>query len=113
MPAAAPHEPAPSRRALLAGTFIAAATSAVGPFASARQARQGAAEPKLDMRPIPAIDERLPSVGLGTWQQFDIDLADQALRDERKAALKAFVDAGGTVVDSSPMYGRSEEVVGA
>ena len=65
------------------------------------------------MRLIPAIDERIPSIGLGTWQQFDIDLADPAAAAGCREALKAFFDAGGTVVDSSPMYGRSEEVVGA
>ena len=112
MPLSARNEPSPSRRALLAGTFLAAATSAVSPLVASTQERSPAA-PKLDMRRIPAIDQEVPSIGLGTWQQFDIDLGDQALREDRKAALKAFVDAGGTVVDSSPMYGRSEEVVGA
>lgn len=111
-----------SRRGLLAGSFLAAAAglgisgSAAGERPSMSRGRQDApseGESKLDRRMIPAINERIPSVGLGTWQQFDIDLADEAAVAERKAALKAFYDAGGRVVDSSPMYARSEEVVGS
>lgn len=49
----------------------------------------------------------LPKIGLGTWQTFDV--ADPA---PLAPVLKAFVELGGRVVDSSPMYGRSEEVVG-
>jgi diketogulonate reductase-like aldo/keto reductase len=62
-------------------------------------------------RPIPATGERLPIVGLGTWQAFDIgpDGRDWA---EGRAALRAFVDGGGRVVDSSPMYGRAEAAIG-
>ncbi len=55
--------------------------------------------------------ERLPRIGLGTWQTFDVgpsDAARQPLRD----VLAEFVKLGGRVVDSSPMYGRSEDVLG-
>jgi len=62
-------------------------------------------------RPIPSSGERIPAVGLGTWQTFDVG-TDRALREQRGETLRAFVDAGGTVVDSSPMYGSSERVVG-
>jgi aryl-alcohol dehydrogenase-like predicted oxidoreductase len=65
----------------------------------------------LAERRIPVSGELLPVVGLGTWQTFDAgnnktELA--ALTD----VLKTLVTGGGTVVDSSPMYGRSEKVVG-
>jgi diketogulonate reductase-like aldo/keto reductase len=51
----------------------------------------------------------LPVIGLGTWKTFD---AERALYPSRAAVLRTFVDDGGRVIDSSPMYGRSETVVG-
>ena len=62
-------------------------------------------------RPIPRTGEPLPVVGVGTWQTFDV-AADAPEREELKEVLKLLVDAGGSVVDSSPMYGRSERVAG-
>jgi diketogulonate reductase-like aldo/keto reductase len=62
-------------------------------------------------RPIPRTNEQLPVVGLGTWQAFDIG-ADRAALDQRKEVLRALFEAGGSVIDSSPMYGRAEAVVG-
>lgn len=62
-------------------------------------------------RPIPRSGERLPAVGVGTWQTFDVG-ADAAERAELKEVLRLLVQAGGSVVDSSPMYGRSERVAG-
>ena len=62
-------------------------------------------------RIIPASGERLPVIGLGTWQAFDVDLtADVRRRSEE--VLSLFVKLGGRVIDSSPMYGRAEEVIG-
>lgn len=60
---------------------------------------------------IPGTSEALPAIGMGTWQTFDIN-SQSSDRDNLKQVLKTFVDKGGTVIDSSPMYGRSEEVVG-
>lgn len=62
-------------------------------------------------RPVPASGERLPVIGLGTWQTFDVGAADAARRPLEQV-LKTFTDLGGTLVDSSPMYGRAERVVG-
>jgi diketogulonate reductase-like aldo/keto reductase len=63
------------------------------------------------MRAIPSTGELIPIVGLGTWQTFDVG-TDTAARAQLADVLAAFVDGGGTLVDSSPMYGTSETVVG-
>lgn len=62
-------------------------------------------------RPIPRSGEMLPAVGVGTWQTFDVG-PQAPERAELSAVLKLLVAAGGSVVDSSPMYGESEKVVG-
>lgn len=62
-------------------------------------------------RPIPATGERIPAIGMGTWITFNVG-DDQELRDNRLEVLRTFFTMGGTVVDSSPMYGTSEAVVG-
>jgi diketogulonate reductase-like aldo/keto reductase len=62
-------------------------------------------------RPIPSTKEQLPVIGLGTWQTFDVGTSDSA-RAPLRDVLAEFVSLGGRVVDSSPMYGRSEEVLG-
>jgi diketogulonate reductase-like aldo/keto reductase len=69
-----------------------------------------ASEPLLK-RAVPATGELLPTVGLGTWQAFDIP-SNGADFEAARAALGALLEGGGTVVDSSPMYGRAEAVVG-
>lgn len=66
---------------------------------------------KILTRAIPSSGENLPCIGVGTWQTFDV--GDQAsARNPLKEVLKTLVSKGGKVIDSSPMYGRSEEVVG-
>jgi diketogulonate reductase-like aldo/keto reductase len=62
-------------------------------------------------RPIPSTNEKIPTVGLGTWQTFDVGDNDTE-RTPLKEVLKTLVAKGGSVVDSSPMYGSSEKVVG-
>jgi aryl-alcohol dehydrogenase-like predicted oxidoreductase len=62
-------------------------------------------------RPIPRTGEPLPVVGVGTWKTFDVR-AISPERAELKDVLRLLVDAGGSVIDSSPMYGRAEGVVG-
>jgi diketogulonate reductase-like aldo/keto reductase len=62
-------------------------------------------------RPIPSTNEPLPVVGLGTWQAFDVG-AERAALDRRKEVLRILLEAGGKAIDSSPMYGRAEAVVG-
>ena len=62
-------------------------------------------------RPIPKTGETIPAVGLGTWQAFDV-AGDAAQTAQAREALKAFVDLGGRLIDSSPMYGSAESVSG-
>lgn len=62
-------------------------------------------------RPIPSSNEMLPVIGLGTWQTFDVGNSN-ADRAPLKKVLQTFIDQGGSVIDSSPMYGRSEDVAG-
>ena len=66
---------------------------------------------KMLTRPIPKTSEQLPVVGIGTWQTFDVGTGRAEL-DQRKEVLSILFDAGGRVIDSSPMYGRAEAVVG-
>ena len=93
-----------NRRTVLGGLGGAAATLGVGmPDARAQAA--------IDRRPIPSTGERIPAVGMGTWITFNVG-DDEALRRDRAAVLQKFFDEGGGMVDSSPMYGSSEAVVG-
>ncbi len=62
-------------------------------------------------RPIPRTGEMLPVIGLGTWQTFDVAKSPSA-RAPLKDVLREFVRLGGSVADSSPMYGNSESVLG-
>lgn len=62
-------------------------------------------------RQIPASRENLPAIGLGTWQTFDVGDSPDA-REPLRDVLKVLTEKGGAVVDSSPMYGSSEKVVG-
>jgi aryl-alcohol dehydrogenase-like predicted oxidoreductase len=61
-------------------------------------------------RLVPSTGERLPAVGLGTWITFDVGPGNA--RHARGEVLRAFFQAGGRLVDSSPMYGESESLIG-
>jgi diketogulonate reductase-like aldo/keto reductase len=62
-------------------------------------------------RPIPSTREEIPIVGLGTWITFNVG-DDPLLRGECAAVMAAFFEAGGRMIDSSPMYGSSQPVIG-
>src|SRR5882724_2540033 len=62
-------------------------------------------------RTIPSSGEKLPVIGLGTWRTFDVDLTSDTRR-ELEDVLSLFVKLGGRVIDSSPMYGHAEDVIG-
>ena len=73
--------------------------------------RSYADAPAMAARPIPASGEMLPVVGLGTYQSFDVG-SGAPERSPVKEVLRLFVQQGGKLVDSSPMYGPSEAVLG-
>ena len=62
-------------------------------------------------RPIPATGERLPSIGVGSWITFNVGSA-RADRAPLVPVLQTFFDRDGRLIDSSPMYGTSEAVIG-
>ncbi len=62
-------------------------------------------------RPVPRSGEMLPVIGVGTWQTFDVGQRAPE-RAELKNLLRVLVAGGGSVIDSSPMYGAAERVVG-
>lgn len=68
------------------------------------------ARPGRIMRQIPSTGEAVPAVGMGSWITFDV--SDPSLRDARVPVLQAFLEQGGALVDSSPMYGEAEAVIG-
>lgn len=72
--------------------------------------RPAGAQP-LAERPIPATGEALPVIGVGTWRVFDVG-DSPAERAPLREVLRHLVARGGRVVDSSPMYGAAESVVG-
>ena len=76
-------------------------------------AGRAAAQPEARMhqRKIPSSGETLPVVGVGTWRTFDVG-AQPAGRAPLAEVLRLLFDAGGSVIDTSPMYGSAEAVVG-
>jgi aryl-alcohol dehydrogenase-like predicted oxidoreductase len=66
---------------------------------------------KMQTRPIPSTGAPLPVVGCGTWRAFDVGTNPQE-RDRLGEVLRVLFESGGSVIDSSPMYGRAEGVVG-
>ena len=87
----------------------ALAVASLAPMASKSYAEPG--DFKVDKRAIPRSGELLPMVGLGTYQAFGVG-QDRSELDPLKEVLRLFVEHGGSLVDSSPMYGTAESVVG-
>jgi diketogulonate reductase-like aldo/keto reductase len=63
-------------------------------------------------RAIPSTGERLPAVGLGTWLTFDVPLGNAFAVSRRREVVERFFAGGGRVIDSSPMYGQAEALLG-
>jgi len=78
--------------------------------APSRQPANGDIHPSQVKR-IPSTNERITSIGMGTWITFDV-ADNQSIRDQRSQVLQTFFDNGGQMVDSSPMYGNAESVLG-
>lgn len=92
-----------TRRAVCQALSAAGVLAATGPSL--------AAESKMHERPIPATGERLPVIGLGTSDVFDVGKS-AAEREPLEEVLRIQLQAGGSLLDTSPMYGNSEEVAG-
>lgn len=94
-----------SRRAFLRSLAACGTCALVRP--SVAQAVPG----PLLVRPIPSTGETLPVVGLGSWITFNVG-SDRVARDACTDVMHNFFAAGGRLIDSSPMYGSSQEVIG-
>ena len=104
----ASREPAMwNRRDTLRALAAAGASAALRPSAASAQPQS---RPLLT-RPIPSTGEALPVVGLGSWITFNVG-DDPVARDACTDVMRNFVDAGGRVIDSSPMYGSSQDTIG-
>ncbi|MGL6244438.1 aldo/keto reductase [Pseudomonas sp.] len=105
------HTDGYTRRQILT---LAAGASAVFTFAPAFAETTPSKETggkNMLTRAIPSSSEPLPIVGLGTYRGFDVEPSSAAYK-QLPAVLRALFEKGGTVIDSSPMYGRAEETTG-
>lgn len=94
-----------NRRQALKRLSGIAALTAIGSF------RVNATVAEQRKRKIPSSGESIPVMGLGTARTFDVG-DDEKTRAPLREVMRLFVEHGGTMIDSSPMYGRAEEVVG-
>ncbi len=99
------RKPAANRRSFLKGLLGLGSTLVFGSGITFARPRTGI------LRAIPSTGEQLPVIGMGSWQTFDVGSSRRALQT-RVEVLRTFFDKGGAIIDSSPMYGSSEEVIG-
>ena len=100
-----------SRRDLLREMAGAALAAGAWPIAATGGSAQSSSPVRMHTRPIPSSGEALPVVGLGTYINFDVTPGSAEYR-ALPAVLAAMFAAGGTVIDSSPMYQRAEQTTG-
>ena len=93
------------RRRQLLSLAALGASSLAFPFASSAQSAA------MLTRAIPSSGEALPAIGLGTWITFNVG-NDRVARDSCAEVMRSFLAGGGRMIDSSPMYGSSQEVIG-
>lgn len=93
----------PTRRTFLKTASIVGATALLPPSLSA--------SPKVRFNTIPSTSESIHPIGMGTWITFNVGRSP-ALIEARAKVLKTFFDLGGQMIDSSPMYGSAEQVLG-
>jgi diketogulonate reductase-like aldo/keto reductase len=94
-----------TRRAFVGSMTSFGATTALPAFG------QGPAAGAILKKAIPSTGEQIPAIGLGTWITFNVG-NDERLRAARAQVMQTFFDRGGSLIDSSPMYGSSEAVIG-
>ena len=90
-------------QALTRRLFLGAAGATVFGFARAQNA------PLL--KTVPSTGEQIPAIGMGSWLTFDVG-GNRQLRAQRTEVLRTFFNLGGAAIDSSPMYGSSQSVIG-
>ena len=95
---------------LLTRRSFLASLAATG-VASLPLPRFGLAQTGLLTKPIPSSGEELPLVGLGSWITFNVG-DDPVARDACADVMRVFFSEGGRLIDSSPMYGSAQEVIG-
>lgn len=93
------------RRSLLKHTLAATALAALPGTGRAQSAA------RLIENTITSSGEAIPAVGLGSWITFNVG-DDPHLLDSCAAVMEAFFDAGGKMIDSSPMYGSAQDTIG-
>ena len=102
-----PGEPDLERREMISKVGAVVALAALPRVARTGPDVVAAREGKAITQSIPGTGERLPVVGVGTWITFNVTSEAPLV-----PVLRHFFDRGGAIVDSSPMYGRSEAVIG-
>jgi diketogulonate reductase-like aldo/keto reductase len=104
--------PLPPRHSRTSRRQALGAVAALGAAASLPWSAIGQATSEKPLsRPVPSSNEPMPAVGLGSWITFNVG-NDRALREQCTAVMRAFFEAGGRLIDSSPMYGSSQDVIG-
>ncbi|WP_331376836.1 aldo/keto reductase [Sinorhizobium chiapasense] len=93
-----------TRRRVLQGFALSASLPLVGQPSHAQVTG-------IMRRTIPSSGEEIPAIGLGTWITFNVG-DDPVLQDECAAVMAAFFEGGGRMIDSSPMYGSSQQTIG-
>lgn len=93
-----------TRRQLLKYLLAAAASAPAFPSFSSQTAQH--------LHVIPSSGEEIPVIGLGSWLVFGIDPDDEKELTQRVEVVSAFLKSGGGMLDSSPMYGVAQEVIG-
>jgi len=96
--------------------YLAIAGASLGLTLTARSSYSalpsGIAPADRHIRIIPSTGEKIPAIGLGSWLTFAIHLNDAEELDSRVAILREFLARGGGLLDSSPMYGVAQDVIG-
>ena len=80
-------------------------------WAQASAAQTDPAATAVATKPIPSTGEAIPLVGLGSWISFNVG-NDRVAQDASAEVMRAFFEAGGRMIDSSPMYGSSQATIG-
>ena len=80
-------------------------------WAQASAAQTDPAATAVATKPIPSSGEAIPLVGLGSWISFNVG-NDRVAQDASAEVMRAFFEAGGRMIDSSPMYGSSQATIG-